>query len=52
MDLNIRDFPDELNRQLKSEAALKGKSLRKLVIEYLQCCNLMVEFNNKETNNG
>lgn len=33
MDLNIRDFPDELHRIIKSEAALKGMTLREFLIE-------------------
>lgn len=33
MDLNIRDFPEELNKALKLEAVTRGVSLRELVIE-------------------
>jgi len=38
--INIRDFPDELHRQAKSQAALQGISLKDLIIkavtEYLK----------------
>ena len=38
--LNIKDFPDDLHRKAKSEAALMGISLKELIIralkEYLQ----------------
>jgi predicted HicB family RNase H-like nuclease len=38
--VNIRDFPDELHRKAKSQAALQGLSLKELVIkavtEYLK----------------
>ena len=30
--LNIKDFPDELHRKAKSEAALMGISLKELII--------------------
>jgi plasmid stability protein len=33
--LNIRGFPEDVMRQLKSMAALQGKDLRVLVIEIL-----------------
>lgn len=33
MDLNIRNFPDELHRTLKSEAALQGITLRDFFIK-------------------
>lgn len=32
--LNIRDFPEDLRRELKARAALRGISLRELVIGY------------------
>ncbi len=38
--LNIKDFPDDLHRRAKSEAALMGISLKELIIraitEYLK----------------
>jgi predicted HicB family RNase H-like nuclease len=38
--LNIKDFPDDLHRKAKSEAALMGISLKELIIraltEYLE----------------
>ena len=38
--VNIRDFPEELHRKAKSQAALQGISLKELVIkavtEYLK----------------
>ena len=38
--INIRDFPDELHRKAKSQAALQGMSLKDLIIkavaEYLK----------------
>ena len=38
--LNIKDFPDDLHRKAKSEAALMGISLKELIIraitEYLK----------------
>jgi plasmid stability protein len=34
--LNIRDFPEDLMRQLKAKAALEGKTLRALTIELLK----------------
>lgn len=36
MDLNIRDFPDELHRNLKSKAALQGETLKELIIGLLR----------------
>ena len=33
--LNIKDFPDELHRKAKSEAALMGISLKELIIRAL-----------------
>lgn len=33
MDLNVRNFPEGLLRQLKSEAAASGRTLRELVID-------------------
>lgn len=35
-DLRIRDFPDDLQRTLKVEAAKRGVPLRTLVIEALK----------------
>jgi predicted HicB family RNase H-like nuclease len=38
--INIRDFPDEIHRKAKSQAALQGMSLKDLIIkavtEYLK----------------
>jgi predicted HicB family RNase H-like nuclease len=34
--LTIKDFPDELHRKVKSEAALEGISLKALVIKALE----------------
>ena len=38
--MNIKDFPDDLHRKAKSEAALMGISLKELIIraltEYLE----------------
>lgn len=36
MDLHIKDFPEDLQRRIKSEAALTGVSLRELVINMLE----------------
>jgi len=36
VSLNIRNFPDDLLRQLKAKAALDGKLLRDLVIELIE----------------
>jgi predicted HicB family RNase H-like nuclease len=40
MVLNVKDFPDDLHRRAKSEAALMGISLKELIIraitEYLK----------------
>ena len=40
MILNVKDFPDDLHRKAKSEAALTGISLKELIIraitEYLK----------------
>ncbi len=33
--LNIREFPEDLMRQVKSKAALEGKTLKDFVIEVL-----------------
>ncbi len=33
--LNIKDFPEELHRKAKSEAALMGISLKELIIRAL-----------------
>lgn len=35
-DLRIHDFPDDLQRALKVEAAKRGTSLRSLVVEGMQ----------------
>ena len=34
--LNIKDFPDDLHRKAKSEAALEGISLKALIIKALE----------------
>ena len=34
--LNIKDFPDDLHRKTKSEAALEGISLKALIIKALE----------------
>jgi len=34
--LNIKDFPDDLHRKVKSEAALEGISLKALIIKALE----------------
>ena len=34
--LNIKDFPDDLHRIAKSEAALEGISLKALIIKALE----------------
>jgi len=34
--LNIKDFPDDLHRKAKSEAALEGISLKALMIRALE----------------
>jgi predicted HicB family RNase H-like nuclease len=34
--LTIKDFPDELHRKAKSEAALEGISLKALIIKALE----------------
>lgn len=34
--LNVRNFPEDLNRTLKAEAATRGKSLQDFVIELLR----------------
>ena len=33
MDLHLREWPVELNRKLKSKAALEGRTLRDVVVE-------------------
>jgi len=33
--INIKDFPDDLHRKAKSEAALMGISLKELIIRVL-----------------
>lgn len=35
MILNVKDFPDDLHRKAKSEAALTGISLKELIIRAL-----------------
>ena len=32
-DVNVRNVPDDLVRQVKSKAALEGKTLREITIE-------------------
>ncbi len=34
--LNIKDFPDDLHRKAKSEAALEGISLKAFIIKALE----------------
>jgi predicted RNA-binding protein with RPS1 domain len=34
--INIKDFPDDLHRKSKSEAALEGISLKALIIKALE----------------
>ncbi len=34
--LNLRDFPDDLHRQLKAEAARKGMSLRDYAVKLIR----------------
>jgi predicted HicB family RNase H-like nuclease len=34
--INIKDFPDDLHRKAKSEAALEGISLKALIIKALE----------------
>ena len=34
--INIKDFPDDLHRTAKSEAALEGISLKALIIKALE----------------
>jgi hypothetical protein len=34
--INIKDFPDDLHRRAKSEAALEGISLKALIIKALE----------------
>jgi len=34
--LNIKDFPDELHRQAKAEAALMGISMKELIIRAIK----------------
>jgi plasmid stability protein len=35
-ELNLKNFPDDLHRELKIRAALEGKPMRDLVIEVLE----------------
>ena len=46
--INMKDFPDELHRKAKAEAALEGISLKALIIkaieEYLYINNLNYSF--------
>jgi predicted HicB family RNase H-like nuclease len=35
MTVNIRDFPDELHRQAKIQAAIEGTTLKGLIIKAL-----------------
>jgi len=34
--INIKDFPDDLHRRAKSEAALEGISLKAIIIKALE----------------
>ena len=34
--LNIKDFPDDLHRKAKAEAALMGTSMKELIIRAIQ----------------
>ena len=34
--LNIKDFPDDLHRKAKAEAALMGVSMKELIIRAIQ----------------
>lgn len=36
MVLNIKDFPDELHRQIKIQAATEGASMKDLIIKAMQ----------------
>ncbi len=36
MVLNIKDFPDELHRQIKIQAAIEGVSMKDLIIKALE----------------
>ncbi|RJR40881.1 MAG: 3-hydroxyacyl-CoA dehydrogenase [Desulfobacteraceae bacterium] len=36
MVLNIKDFPDELHRQMKIQAAIDGMSMKDLIIKALE----------------
>lgn len=36
MIINIKDFPDDLHRQAKIQAAVEGVSLKALIIKALQ----------------
>ena len=36
MVLNVKDFPDELHRQMKIQAAIDGVSLKDLIIKALE----------------
>jgi len=35
-ELNLKNFPDDLHKRLKMQAAKEGKKLRELVIEILE----------------
>jgi len=34
--INLRNIPEDLHRRIKSEAALRGLSLRKFIIQILE----------------
>ena len=34
--LHVRDFPEELRRQLKARAAIEGITLRELIVRYCE----------------
>jgi predicted DNA binding CopG/RHH family protein len=36
VDVNIRDFPEELHRELKVQAAMRGVTLKSLILEILE----------------
>jgi len=36
MVLNIKDFPDELHRQMKIQAAVEGTSMKDLIIKAVE----------------
>jgi hypothetical protein len=35
-DINVRDFPEELHREVKARAALEGISLKELIIKAVE----------------